>query len=61
MILKLKSFIQIGTFIFHKKFLATHVAVTSLMKQDILLRYITYVPHFGGTILENTLRGYRFY
>ena len=31
--------------------------LTSFMKQDILLRYITKVPHFVGTILENTLLG----
>ena len=30
---------------------------TSLMKQDFLLQYITWIPHFGGTILKNTLWG----
>ena len=35
--------------------------LTSLMEQDILLRYIAYIPHFGCTILENTLWGCWFY
>ena len=35
MILKLKSFIQIGTFIFHKKFLTTRVAVNFLDEKNI--------------------------
>ena len=50
LILKLNSFIQIGTFVFHKKFLTPRVAVSnipryfyfaSLMKEDSLLRHIT--------------------
>ena len=44
MILKLKSFIQTGTFIAYKKFLTTMSLLTSLMKQYILLIYITRYP-----------------
>ena len=67
MILKLKSFIQIGTVISHKKFLTPHVAVylldetINLMKPYILLWYITWLPHLCGTIFKNTLFGNRFY
>ena len=29
--------------------------LTSLMKPDILLQYITWLPNFLGTVLKNTL------
>ena len=61
MILKLKSFIQIGTFIFLKKFLTTHVPVnfleetrfsTSIYDLDTLLwRYNTRKYSLGELIL----------
>ena len=58
MILKLKSFIQIGTFIFHKKFLTTRVPIeetrfsTSIYHLDTLLwRYNTRKYSLGELIL----------
>ena len=61
MILKLKSLIQIGTFIFHKKFLTTHVPVNFLDKTKYSTSIYLLDTYFGGTILENTLWGNWFY
>ena len=61
MILKLKSFIQIGTFIFLKKFLTTRVAVNFIDETIYSTSIYHYVPHVGDQILENTLWGNGFY
>ena len=55
MILKLKSFIQIGTFIFYKKFLTARVPVNFLDETRYSTSIYHLIPHFGGTILEKTL------
>ena len=56
MILKLKSFIQIGTFIIHRKRLTLHVAINFLNDT----RYSISINHLD-TPLKNTLWGNRFY
>ena len=56
MILKLKSIIQIGTFIFHKKFLTTHVPVNFLDE----IRFFTsiYMYHLDTPLWRYNTRKY---
>ena len=61
MTLKLKSLIQTGTVIFHKKFLTPHVAVYLFDETWYSTSIYHLVSQFGGTILKNTLWGNRFY
>ena len=56
MILKLKSFTQVILYV-TRNFSQRVFLLTSLIEQDILLRYIAYIPNVKGTILVNTLRG----
>ena len=54
MILKLKSFIQIGTFIFHEKFLTTRVPVNFLDET----RYSNWIYHLDTPLWRYNTRKY---
>ena len=54
MILKLKSFIQIGTVIYHTTFLTPHVAVHLLDKT----KYSSSIYHLVTQLLRNEIRQY---
>ena len=54
MILKLKCFIQIGTFIFHEKFLTPRFAVNFLDET----RYFTSIYHLGTPLWRYKARKY---